>query len=107
MKMYDANKGISIMTDARHEWRKNAAQSGIIALGMKTYKVVGAVPTTREDDPISQRHELLGSRKLYEQFESKDINIGVHGHDRNSSLNKYLILEQPMVINTNDTWHAT
>ena len=31
----------------------------------------------------------------------------LHGHDRNSSVNKYLAQEEPHVKNANDTWHAT
>ena len=99
-------KGINIMSDARHGTRRNAAQSDVIALGTITHKVVGAITITRADDPVSQRHELLGSKKLYEHFDSCDVNVNIHGHDRNVSLNKHINTEQPSVTNANDTWHA-
>ena len=105
-RMYDEYKGISIITDARHGWRRNAAQSDIVAIGMKTHKVVGVATVTREDDPVSQRHELIGAKQIYEQFNSKGINVDVHGHDRNASVNKYIREEHPLVSNANDTWHA-
>ena len=31
----------------------------------------------------------------------------MHGHDRSSSVNKYLSQEHNHVQNANDTWHAT
>ena len=100
-------KGINILSDARHGWRKNAAQSDVIALGSATHKVVGAVTVTRDDDPVSQRHELIGAKQIYNHFEEEGVNVNIHGHDRNSSINKYLDTEQPTVTNANDTWHAT
>ncbi|XP_033731910.1 uncharacterized protein LOC117321561 isoform X2 [Pecten maximus] len=99
-------EGIDILTDARHGWRKNAAQSDIIALGCMTHKVVGAVTVTRDDDPVSQRHELIGAKTLYKHFDDCGVNVNIHGHDRNASINKYLDAEQPSVTNANDTWHA-
>lgn len=60
----DNYRGISILSDARHGWRKNAKQSDIVALGMDTHKVVGAITVTHDDDPVSQRHELIGAKRL-------------------------------------------
>ena len=103
----DNYEGINIMSDARHGTRRNAAQSDIIALGGISHKVVGAETITRDDDPVSQRHELLGSKKLYEHFDACCVNVNIHAHDRNVSLNKLLDSEYPHVTNANDTWHAT
>ena len=52
--------GIDIITDARHGTRKNSAYSDVIALGGTTHKVVSAQVISKQDDPISQRHELVG-----------------------------------------------
>ena len=99
-------EGINILTDARHSTQRNARQSDIIALGNKTHRVVGAVTVTKDDDSVSQRHELYGVKKLYEDFEDYSLAINIHGHDRNASVNKYLRTSRPNVENANDTWHA-
>lgn len=103
----DVYHGIDIMTDARHAWRKNAAQSDVIALSCDTKKCIQAVVVTREDESISQRHEMFGIKKIYENLTSKNINVRIHSHDRNVSVNKYLREHQTEVSNANDTWHAT
>ncbi|KAK3086820.1 hypothetical protein FSP39_023965 [Pinctada imbricata] len=100
-------QGINILTDARHGWRRNAAQSDIVALGQSLHRVVGLVTITRADEPVSQRHEMVGVKKLYEHFDASDVSINIHGHDRNASVNKYLATERQSVVNANDTWHAT
>ncbi|MES9884387.1 MAG: hypothetical protein ABW185_26365 [Sedimenticola sp.] len=100
-------KGIGILTDARHGTRRNAKHSDVIALGNKCHKVVGAVTVTKDDDSVSQRHELYGVRQLYQEFDNYGLSVHVHGHDRNASVNKYLRVEQPCIENANDTWHAT
>ena len=103
----DEYEGVDIITDARHGWRKNAAQSDVVALGNITHKVVNIQTVTRSDEPISQRHELVGVKNMYKDFESQNVKVRIHGHDRNSSVNKYLAQEKPNVKNANDTWHAT
>jgi len=112
MLEYDENQteynGITILSDARHGWRKkNTRHSDVIPLGLKTHKVVGSVVVTKNDDNYSQRHELFGVKKLYEHFDGCDVNVNIHGHDRNMAVNKYLKVDQPHVTNTNDIWHVT
>lgn len=99
--------GINIMTDARHGWRRNAAQSDIVALGQIHHRVVGLEVVTRRDDPVSQRHEMKGVELLYKHFDEKDVSVHIHGHDRNASVNKFLSVNKPYVTNANDTWHAS
>lgn len=99
--------GINIMTDARHGWRRNAAQSDVVAIGQTHHRVVGLAVVTRQDDPVSQRHEIRGVENLYQHFDENDTSINIHGHDRNASVNKYLAVHQPQVTNANDTWHAS
>ena len=67
---YDELDGIDIMTDARHGWRKNAKDSSIVAIGEKSHKVMNCVHITKTDDVVSQRHEKLGTEKLYAYFDS-------------------------------------
>ena len=102
---YDELDGIDIMTDARHGWRKNAKDSSVLALGEKTHKVLQCIHVTKADDIVSQRHELKGTQKIYENFDSKDVTIKVHTHDRNLSINK-LAKSRPMTTNQNDCWHG-
>ena len=93
------------MTDARHRWRKNAKDSSVVALGEKTHKVLQCIHVTKADDIVSQQHELKGTQNIYENFDSKDVTIKVHTHDRNLSINK-LVKSRPMPTNQNDCWHG-
>ena len=102
---YEDLDGIDIMTDARHGWRKNAKDSSVVALGDKTHKVLQCIHVTKADDIVSQRHELKGTQRIYENFESEDVTIKVHTHDRNLSINK-LVKSRPMTTNQNDCWHG-
>ena len=99
-------QGIDIMTDARHGWRKNAKDSSVVAIGDKSHKVLQCVHITKETDHVTQRHEKLGTEKIYEFLEGKDVNIRVHAHDRNMAINKMVREHSPPVINQNDTWHG-
>ena len=98
---YEDLDGIDIMTDARHGWRKNAKDSSVVVLGDKTHKVLQCIHVTKADDIVSQRHELKGTQRIYENFESEDVTIKVHTHDRNLSINK-LVKLRPMTTNQND-----
>ncbi|KAK3083302.1 hypothetical protein FSP39_018873 [Pinctada imbricata] len=94
---------VDIMTDARHGWRKNAKDSTIVALGDKTHKVISCQHITKSDDRVTQRHEKIGTKKIYEDLQSNDVSVGVH--DRNLSVNKF-IRDETDATNQNDTWHC-
>jgi len=96
---------ISILTDARHGWRKNAKDSSIVTIGEKSHQVIHHAHVTKKDDPVSQRHEKLGTQWAYGYLSSKDVNIKIHTHDRNMSINKFVRESEP-VINQNDVWHS-
>ena len=61
----DLSDGIEIITDVRHGWKKNEKDSSIVASGEKTHKVLQCINVTKRDDPVSQRHEKVGTEKLY------------------------------------------
>ena len=65
--------GISIMTDARHACRKNSYHSDHIALGQKTHKIIHVQHITKREETSSQKHEALGCRKMYEEFDRQGI----------------------------------
>lgn len=94
-----------IQTDARHSQRKNAFHTDVVALGLNTHKVVHIENISKLDDPCSQRHEDLGTRRIYQFLKNNDIKLTEHIHDRNASVNK-LARETPGVKNSNDKWHA-
>ncbi|CAN7979092.1 unnamed protein product [Ixodes persulcatus] len=94
-----------IETDARHACRKNSFHTDVVALGQKHHKVVGIVHVTKKEEPSSQKHEALGTRRLYEYFRERNITVNDHSHDRNTTVNK-LIREQNGPTNSNDRWHA-
>ena len=46
---------------------------------------------SKKDDPCLQRHEPLGVKNIYKVFDIKNVKVRLHGHDRNASVNKYLM----------------
>lgn len=75
------------MTDARHERRKNAKDTNVVST---THNVLKDIHLTKDDDQCTQRHELLGTKRLYEYFDSRlpfisgPMNVRAHSHDKNS-----------------------
>ena len=99
--------GLDILTDARHCWRKNARFSDVVCLGDRTHKVLRVETISKNDDPCSQRHELLGVQRIYNYLDSVDCTVRTHAHDNNASVTKYIREEQPGTESSKDTWHAT
>ena len=99
-------QGINIMTDARHGWRKNAKDSSIVCIGEKSHAVLQHVHITKKDDHVSQRHEKVGTEKVYEYLSDQGVSAAVHTHDRNMSINKYIREQQKPTTGQNDTWHS-
>lgn len=103
---------ISILTDARHTFRKNSKDTNGVCIGNATHKVIREEHVSRTDDQCAQRHEILETRRLCEFFDSNIPSIGspvtvrLHAHDRNASINKFIREERPDTTNQNDTWHA-
>lgn len=103
---------ISILTDARHGCRRNSKDTNVVCIGSSSHKVIREEHVTKTDDQCSQRHELIGTKRLYQYFDSDIPSIGgpvrvhIHAHDRNASVNKYIREERPDTVNQNDTWHA-
>lgn len=97
--------GINILTDARHGWRKNAKDTSVVTIGERSHQVLLHTHVTKADDHCTQRHEKLGTEKAYDYFEEKGVEVAVHAHDRNMSINK-LVKDKPLTVNQNDTWHS-
>ena len=100
-------KGLSIYTDARHCWRKNAKFSDIVAMGQRTHKILRVETVSKQDEICSQKHELLGTKRIYQYFDEQNVQIEKHEHDNNASVTKFVRDERHPTINSRDTWHAT
>lgn len=98
--------GIDIATDARHGWRKNSRDTSVVAIGLKSHKVLQHVHVTKEDDQVSQRHEKNGTEQIYNALDQNDISVRIHVHDRNMSINKLVRDRDDLVTNQNDIWHG-
>ncbi|XP_035680551.1 uncharacterized protein LOC118418651 isoform X2 [Branchiostoma floridae] len=102
--------GISIMSDARHCWRKNAMFSDVAFLGDRTHRVIKLITVSQDEEQYSQNHELVGTQQFYEWADENAVNILVHAHDNNKSVNKLVenrAAQGHRCVNGNDTWHAT
>lgn len=66
---------VRIMTDARHACRKNSRHTDVVAIGQVTRKVVNVQHITKKDDKSTQRHEAIGTVRLYEDFNEKKIKV--------------------------------
>ena len=105
---YDVSEdphGIEVMTDARHGWRKNAKDTSVVAIGCRSHHVLQHIHVTKADDLCTQRHERIGTKKLYSYFDDQDVSVAVHVHDRNMSINAD-VRTKPLTVNQNDVWHA-
>ncbi|XP_070190600.1 uncharacterized protein [Littorina saxatilis] len=101
--------GISILTDARHGTRKNSRYSDIVCLGAQSHKVLHVSVVSRTDEPCAQKHELIGTKRVYDYLDGQEdgsVHIRVHCHDRNATVNKWVRDNRPDTTSTNDTWHA-
>lgn len=96
---------INMMMNARHGWRKNAKDCSVVALGENTHQFITCEHVTKMDDPISQRHEKVGTGRIYPHLREKGVSINIHTHDRNLSINKF-VRESGDTINQNDAWHG-
>jgi hypothetical protein len=102
----DIDDGISIMSDARHCWRKNAKFTDVVFLGDLTHKVIRLETVTRSDDTCSQHHEMIGVERFYNYMEVQQCPVIYHAHDNNASVVKF-IREKTDAENCLDTWHMT
>ena len=103
----DLMQGIEIMTDARHGTRKNAKDTDVICLGGLSHKCLWNGHITRAVDPVTQRHEMIGVKQMYQYFDETDTPIYLHVHDDNRSVSKYVENERPETQNAIDIWHET
>ncbi|CAH1782817.1 unnamed protein product, partial [Owenia fusiformis] len=51
--------GITIMTDARHGWRKNAKDCDVVCIGNETHKMLNSVHVTKLETPLLKDMKLL------------------------------------------------
>ena len=93
------------MTDARHGWRKNAKDTSVVAIGEETHIVLSCEHVTKTDDNVTQKHERFRTEKIYQHLKNQSVAVGVHAHDRNLSINKF-IREECDSGSQNDNWHA-
>ena len=99
--------GIDIMTDARHGTRKNAKDTDVICLGEQTHKCLWGGHIKRSRDPVTQRHEMIGTKDMYNHFDNTQCPINIHVHDSNPSVTKYVDEERSPTVNQLDVWHET
>lgn len=103
---YEDMPGINILTDA-----KNSMFSDVVCIGANTHKVLRSELICKIDSLHAQSHELIGTRRIYDYFDSVDdgisVHVRLHCHDRNTSVNKYVNQRNKGTVSTNDTWHAT
>ena len=67
--------GISIMTDARHQCRKNSYHTDHVALGQHTHKVINYQHITKLQERVTQRHEQVGCEQMYEYFKNRTFKL--------------------------------
>lgn len=108
---YEDMSAINILTDARHGTRKNSNHTDVVCIGANIHKVIRHEHVTKKDSPSTQKHELIGTKRLYDYFDQwqngSGLNIRLHCHDKNASVNKFIYTEREDTTSTNDTWHCT
>ncbi|XP_019633189.1 PREDICTED: uncharacterized protein LOC109476627 [Branchiostoma belcheri] len=106
------DESVGIVTDARHAQRRNSHRSDIMALGQINHRVLAHMPVTKKEQTCTQKHEKVGTERLYRQLDEMGVKVSDHAHDRNQSINKFIRERPPYAdgtrtTNSNDTWHAT
>ena len=61
---------------------KKSFYSDHIATGQKTHKIVDVQHPTKLEETSSQKHEALGCRKMYDDFDRNGIQVKSHAHDK-------------------------
>ena len=102
----EEQRPIDILTDARHGCRKNAKDTSVVAIGDRSHKVIACEHVTKKDCLVSQKHELIGSKRIAASFERDNITIGIWAHDFNPSINKFVRELPEPTENQNETWHG-
>lgn len=69
--------GLRITTDARHACRKNSYHTDVVALGYETHRVVHYEHVTKLEERSSQKHEAFGTRRMYESFNQRQIQVSL------------------------------
>ena len=95
------------MTDARHSTRRKSKYHDSVCIRYQSHKVLDHIVVRREDDSCLQRHEMVGTKKLYENLDAKIVSVRRHGHDRNASVNKFIREKRTTTTNQNDTRHVS
>ena len=65
--------GVDIITDARHSTRRNARYTDVVCIGYTSGKVIDDEIVSRIDDQSTQRHELLGTKRIYNMIDNKNV----------------------------------
>ncbi len=87
-------KNIILITDVQHGWRRNSLQTDVVAIETETHKCLRVEVVTNDDDNISQRHEAIGTQRLYGHFanvfDGDGLEIEVHAHDAAAAMNNII-----------------
>ena len=63
------------------------------------------VHVTKSDDPVTQRHEKLGTSEFYKYMDKQAGPVRTQTHDRNLAVNKS-VKDMKTINNQNDVWHS-
>ena len=100
--------GICIQSDARHNQRKNSYFTDIVFIGKYTRKVLAIYTVFKRNEPVTQRHERLGTEVLIQRMQQimteKNFAILNATHDQNASVTN-LYRSYGIDVQT-DTWHG-
>ncbi|CAC5408268.1 unnamed protein product [Mytilus coruscus] len=81
----ELQEGIDSITDARHGTRKNSIYTDVVCLGSRTHKVLRVETISKVDCTIAQKHELIGTERIYDYFKNLkyeyEVKLRVHCHD--------------------------
>ena len=85
LMMYPDTDCINILTGARNATRRNAKFTDVVCLSAETHTVLRMETVTRTDDKCAQRHEMIGTKRLYEYLEPQEagsVHIRIHCRDK-------------------------
>ena len=83
----------NILTDAWHGTRRNSKYTDVVCIVAESHKVLRIETITTADELCAQKHELLGTKKIYDYLENQEggsVSVHMHCHDRNMSVQSWV-----------------
>ena len=78
----------------------------MVTIGYLNHRVINHQHITKDDERSSQKHEAVGTERMYADMQRQNVTVLAHAHDRNETISN-IIARQVGPTDNLDTWHAS